>query len=514
MTAETGRAQAEYPVMGISELVRRWRAERPEQRALIDGATVLTWAELDAATTRAAVGLLAAGLSVGDRVAVQVSSGAPFSALYLGALRAGLIAVPVNPAYTTPELRYVLSDCGAALLVTDSVAALGERESLPVARVIAATREAGDDGSTLGDLLAEGNGPDPVGDRHGPETAVVLYTSGTSGRPRGAMLSAAALLANLEQMAAVQPPLMRGDDVGYVPVPLFHIFGLNVGLGMTLHAGATVVLAGRFDPGETLAIMAERKVTVVIGAPGMFTAWLAHPDFQRGFATVRFALSGSAPLAPVLVERYAQEGVVLFEGYGLTECAPAVTLNAGDAKPGSIGRPLPGVEVELRDPDGEPITDDDPGQLIVRGPNLFSGYWPDGADGPDDNGWFATGDIGLWDEDGELLLVGRTTELVVVNGFNVYPAEVEAALAIQPGVAEVAVLGVDDDETGEAVLAYVVPAAGAQLDPDTILAKAATSLARFKLPRRIEVVDALPHTVTGKVMKWRLRPARSADASS
>jgi long-chain acyl-CoA synthetase len=514
MTAETGRAQVPDPAMGISELVRRWRAERPEQRALIDGATVLTWAELDAATTRAARGLLAAGLSAGDRVAIQVSSGAPFSALYLGALRAGLIAVPVNPTYTTPELRYVLTDSGASLLVTDSVAALGERESLPVPRVIAAVPESGDEGSTLGDLLAHGDGPDPAGDRHGPETAVVLYTSGTSGRPRGAMLSAAALLANLEQMSAVQPPLMRGDDVGYVPVPLFHIFGLNVGLGMTVHAGATAVLAGRFDPADSLATMAERKVTVVIGAPGMLAAWLAHPDFRRGFATVRFALSGSAPLAPALVDRYAEEGVALFEGYGLTECAPAVTLNAGDAKPGSIGRPLPGVEVELRDPDGEPITEDDPGQLIVRGPNLFSGYWPDGVDGPDEDGWFATGDIGLWDEDGELLLVGRTTELVVINGFNVYPAEVEAVLGAQPGVAEVSVLGVDDDETGEAVLAYVVPVSGAPLDPDAMLAQAATSLARFKLPRRIEIVDALPHTVTGKVMKWRLRPARSADASS
>jgi len=425
-----------------------------------------------------------------------------------------VIAVPVNPTYTTPELRYVLTDSGASLLVTDSVAALGERESLPVPRVIAAVRESSDDGSTLGDLLANGDGPDPAGDRHGPETAVVLYTSGTSGRPRGAMLSAADLLANLEQMSAVQPPLMGGDDVGYVPVPLFHIFGLNVGLGMTVHAGATAVLAGRFDPADSLATMAERKVTVVIGAPGMLAAWLAHPDFRRGFATVRFALSGSAPLAPALVDRYAEECVALFEGYGLTECAPAVTLNAGDAKPGSIGRPLPGVEVELRDPDGEPITEDDPGQLIVRGPNLFSGYWPDGVDGPDEDGWFATGDIGLWDEDGELLLVGRTTELVVINGFNVYPAEVEAVLGAQPGVAEVSVLGVDDDETGEAVLAYVVPVSGAPLDPDAMLAQAATSLARFKLPRRIEVVDALPHTVTGKVMKWRLRPARSADASS
>jgi long-chain acyl-CoA synthetase len=150
--------------------------------------------------------------------------------------------------------------------------------------------------------------------------------------------------------------------------------------------------------------------------------------------------------------------------------------------------------------------------LIVRGANLFSGYWPDGADGPDEDGWFPTGDIGLWDEDGDLLLVGRTTELVIVNGFNVYPAEVEAVLGGQPGVAEAAVIGVDDDTSGEAVLAYVVPAPGVHLDPDALRAAAATSLARFKLPRRIEVVDALPHTVTGKVMKWRLRPARSADA--
>jgi long-chain acyl-CoA synthetase len=513
MTAETSAAHADHPMLGITDLVRRWRAERPERHALVDGATVLTWAELDAATTRAAVALLAAGLGAGDRVAIQVSSGAPFTALYLGALRAGLIAVPVNPAYTTPELRHVLTDSGATLLVTDSVAALSDRENLSAPRVVAAIREFGDGVTTLADLLAQGDGPDPARDRHGREIALVLYTSGTSGLPRGAMLSAAALLVNLDQVAAVQPPLMGGDDVGYVPVPLFHIFGLNVGLGMTLHAGATAVLAGRFDPGETLAAMAERKVTVVIGAPGMFAAWLAHPDFHRGFETVRFALSGSAPLAPALVERYGREGIVLSEGYGLTECAPAVTLNAGNAKPGSIGRPLPGVEVELRDPDGEPVTDDDPGQLIVRGPNLFSGYWPDGADGPDEDGWFGTGDIGLWDEDGDLLLVGRTTELVVVNGFNVYPAEVEGVLGAQPGVAEAAVLGVDDDESGEAVQAYVVPAPGVTLDSEALLAAAATSLARFKLPRRIEIVDALPHTVTGKVMKWRLRPARSADAA-
>jgi long-chain acyl-CoA synthetase len=513
MTAQTTVEGAVPPPVGISDLVRRWGRERPDQVALVDGATVLRWPELDAAATRAANALLACGLANGDRVAIQVSAGAPFTSLYLGALRAGLIAVPVNPAYTPAELRYLLADSGAALLITDSLAAIAEAADLPVARVVVAMRDAPEGLRTLADLLADGKGPDPARDRTGAQLAVLLYTSGTSGRPRGAMLSAGALLANLDQVARVEPALMRADDVGYVPVPLFHIFGLNAGLGMAMQAGATAVVAGGFDAGETLATMAEQQVTVLIGAPGMFAAWLAHPDFARGFATVRLALSGSAPLAPALVERYAQAGVTLSEGYGLTECAPAVTLNVGQAKPGSIGRPIPGVEVELRDPDGEPVTDDDPGQLAVRGPNLFSGYWPDGADGPDEDGWFATGDIGLWDDDGDLLIVGRTTELVVVNGFNVYPAEVEAILGAVPGVAEAAVLGVDDDETGEAVLAYVVPAPGVQLDPAEVLAAAGVSLARFKLPRRIEVVDTLPHTVTGKVMKWRLRPEPNTDAA-
>jgi long-chain acyl-CoA synthetase len=231
-------------------------------------------------------------------------------------------------------------------------------------------------------------------------------------------------------------------------------------------------------------------------------------------------MSGSTTLGGAVSDGFTALGVVLHNGYGLTEAAPVVTINAiGDRaalRRGSIGRPLPGLQVQLRDVDGEPVDPDadDPGRVFIRGANLFSGYWPDGSGGPDEDGWFGTGDIAIADEIGQLRLVGRTSDLVIVNGFNVYPAEVEAALAIQPGVAEVAVLGVDDDETGEAVLAYVVPAAGAQLDPDTILSEAAISLARFKLPRRIEIVDALPHTVTGKVMKWRLRPARSADAGS
>jgi long-chain acyl-CoA synthetase len=298
-------------------------------------------------------------------------------------------------------------------------------------------------------------------------------------------------------------------------LPLTHIFGLNAGLGMGLHAGSTVVLADRFDPAATLATMAAERVTAVVGVPGQYAAWLANPAVREGFAGVRFAISGSATLGRGVVEGFAAAGIPLYDGYGLTEAAPVVALNAlgaGRDRPpaGSVGLPLPGVEVHLRDADGDEVDECDPGRLFVRGANLFSGYWPDGGDGPDRDGWYGTGDIAYADADGRLHLVGRSTELVIVNGFNVYPAEVEAVLAATPGVAEVAVVGVPDERSGEAVHAYVVAAAGALLDPEQLRAAAAQALARFKLPRAIEVVSALPHTVTGKIMKWQLDRDRHA----
>jgi long-chain acyl-CoA synthetase len=321
------------------------------------------------------------------------------------------------------------------------------------------------------------------------------------------MLSARALVANVDQLAAVDPPLLTADDVLFVPLPMTHIYGLNAGLGAALRVGAGLVVTDRFDASASLATMAAEQVTAVLGVPGQFAAWLEHPDRDRGFASVRLALSGSATLARRVAQGFAAAGITVHDGYGLTEAAPVVALSAvgGDAPgPGRMGRPLPGVEVQLRDADGEEVDDGDPGRLFVRGPNLFSGYWPDGAGGPDEHGWFGTGDIAVTDGEGRLCLVGRTTDLVVVNGFNVYPAEVEAVLAAQAGVAEVAVVGVADERTGEAVHAFVTPTPGSTLDPDRLLAAAARSLAPFKRPARLHVVETLPHTVTGKIPKWRL----------
>jgi long-chain acyl-CoA synthetase len=470
-------------VRGPSGLLRRAARETPDRLALVDGATRLTYGELDRRTTSAARVLGGAGLLPGERVALQLPSGAAFVQLYLGALRAGLVVVPVNPSYTPDEVEHLVTDSGARLCIDEARAE---------------------------ELLAQApDGNDPNSDRGGEELAALLYTSGTSGRTKGAMLSARALLANLDQLVAVDPPLVTGSDVIFAPLPLSHIFGLNAGLGMALRVGATLVLADRFDAGETLAVMAAEHVTAVLGVPGQYAAWLAHPELTAGFASVRFAMSGSATLARGVVDGFAAAGVTVHDGYGLTEAAPVIAINALGAQRtapprGAVGLPLPGVEVELRDPDGDPVDDGDPGRIFVRGANLFSGYWPDGRDGPDDDGWFGTGDIACQDSDGNLELVGRSTDLVIVNGFNVYPAEVEAVLAAQEGVAEVAVIGVQDPDTGEAVRAYVVPTSGAQLDPGGLLEAAARSLARFKLPRVVEVVPTLPHTVTGKIMKWQL----------
>jgi len=517
------------PPACFGELLSRAAAERPDEIALIDPDGRWTWSQLCEQVGDLAAGLVGAGLQPDDRLAVQAPATAEFVLVYLAALQAGLVLVPVNPGYTLPELEHILADSGARMLITSSVAAVGAADELcarhpQLDRVVVAARSGAEGLATVAELAAAGreapDGPPQGRDRTGEDLAVLLYTSGTSGRPKGAMLPVRALLANLAQVAGLRPVPVSAADRIYLPLPLFHVFGLNAGLGLALYFGASVVLAPRFEASASLDQLRDEQVTVVIGAPLEFAMWAGQPRFADGFAGVRFALSGSAPLSAELVSRYASIGVPLFEGYGLTEAAPVITLNltpaesgaggvAGWAAPkaGSVGRPLPGIEVRLVDPDGEEVEAGDLGLLEVRGANLFLGYWPDGAEGPDSDGWFATGDLAVADDDGDFYLVGRRSDLVLVNGFNVYPAEVEAVFSKLPGVAEIAVLGVSETETSDSILAYVVPEPGTALDPDALLEQAGRSLARFKLPKRIIEVAELPHTATGKVMKWRLRTA-------
>jgi long-chain acyl-CoA synthetase len=510
---------AEQPA-SFEALIRRAVQQRPDAPAIIDGQLRWSWRELADQASRLAAGLVGRGLRSGDRVAIQAPTSAQFVAAYLGALQAGLVLVPINPAYTVPELDHILSDSGARLLITGSLSAIADATGLrarhgELVEIAQAGRSGNDELPTLDELAAAEPGSADGPGSDGERLAVLLYTSGTSGRPKGAMLPVRALLANLTQLSRLTPPPLTSDDRILLPLPLFHIFGLNAGLGMALYFGATVVLTGRFDPAESLRTIADEQVSVVVGAPLEFAQWAGQPGASEAFAGVRYALSGSAPLAADLVAAFAGFGVDLFEGYGLTEAAPVVTVNLVPAesgsgwaspKPGSVGRPVPGVQVRLLDVDGEEVEVGDLGILEVRGNNLFTGYWPDGDGGPDPDGWFATGDLAVADDDGDLYLVGRRGDLVLVNGFNVYPAEVEAVFAKLAGVREVAVLGVPDAESGsDLIVAYLVAEPGAVLDPDALLEQAAASLARFKLPRQLIEVDKLPYTATGKVMKWQLR---------
>jgi long-chain acyl-CoA synthetase len=507
----------------LADLVRAAASRDRDARALLFRDTTLTWGELDDRVDAAAAGLLDLGLVPGDRLALALPNGPDFPVLYFGALRAGLVALPVNPGYTAPELSHLLSDSGAVALAgaPGTVGQVAELGIGTLRHLLVAG--AGVPGAVpIADLVAGGRGPVESG-AGGEDLAVLMYTSGTSSRPKGAMLSHRAMLANLEQCAQIEPPVLAVDDVVLLVLPLFHIYGLGPGLGMVARTGCTGVLVERFDPVDTLALIQRYGVTNVAGAPPMYMAWSLLPEFAEAFVGVRLAVSGAAPLDPEAQQRLLDAtGHHVFEGYGLTETAPVLTstLTSEVAKPGSIGRPIPGVELRLVDSSGEVFgTDDDeeivpgddePGEIAVRGPNLFSGYWPDGTDGPGADGWWRTGDVAYRDDDGDLFLVDRIRELVLVSGFNVYPREVEDVLFAHPGIAEAAVIGVPHPYTGETVKAYVVTAPGTHLSAEDVVTYCEGSLARFKCPTAVEFVDALPHSATGKVAKARLRAAEQS----
>jgi long-chain acyl-CoA synthetase len=480
-------------VRNLSDLVRRSATGTPDKTAFVADATTVSWRRVDEAVDSAAA-LLQRRAAAGDRVGILLPNGLDFVVSYFAILRADLVALPLNTAYTADELAHQLSDAGCRLVVTDAdhQSVLGEVEAIVV----------------TDSEWTERASAEPVQPKRGGEDlAVLLYTSGTTGRPRGAMLSHRALLANLEQLSRIDPPVATSEDVVLLVLPLFHVYGLNAGLGLTAFTGATGVLAERFDPVATLALVAEQHVTNIVGAPPMYVAWSMLPGLGDSLASLRVAVSGAAPLPPAVLHAILEAtGHHVFEGYGLTETAPVLTttLCSEAAKPGSIGRPIPGVELRLLDEVGEETDEGDPGEVVVRGANLFSGYWPRG-NGPDPDGWFRTGDVAYADEDGDLFIVDRIRELILVSGFNVYPREVESVIADHTDVAEVAVIGVPHPYTGETVKALVVPVEGRQPSADDIIEWAARRLARFKCPTTIEFVPELPHSLAGKVAKGRLR---------
>ena len=493
--------------MNLAGLLRDSAARLPEKVAFVAGSKAseqrLTYAELDAAVDDVAAGLHEMGVTAGDRVAIAMHNVMHFPIAYFGILRAGAVVVPLNVMLTGPEVRKILSDSEAKVVLGAAPFVDVVRAGAPSDVVIVST----DDWSRL---EGKGRKTDPqVGD---DDLAVLAYTSGTTGEPKGAMLTHGNLLANLRQQMDIPEDHVTESDVVFLALPLFHIFGLNVCLGLVVMNGASGVLIERFEPVPTLRAIHEHRISILFGAPTMYSAWISVPGAdQYDLTSVRLAVSGAAPLAADVLRDFRDLfGVPIYEGYGLTETAPTLMSNRMTEAPraGSIGKPLPDVEYRLLDDEGNDVELGDPGEIVVRGPNVFKGYWHRPEDTERafiDGGWFRTGDVAVADEEGYLYLVDRKRDLIIVSGFNVFPSEVETALLDSPKIAEIAVVGIPHPYTGESVKAYVVLEPGVSATEQELIEDARGRVARFKAPTSIDIVEDLPHLPTGKVLKRALR---------
>ena len=493
---------------GAVNLARLIEGHDGERIALISRNRTMSYDELGDQTARVRGGLAGLGVGDGDRVAVVCGNGHPFVIAYFAALGLGAVVVPLNPASPAPELGRQLAAVQPVVAIIDRSAMANWRNLDPASRasvrtVISVDGDAGDDSVSIEELLTAD--PLPVANVGADHLAVLMFTSGTAGASRAAMLTHGNLLSNIEQAKSTADRI-SADDVVYGVIPAYHIFGLNVVIGLSLSAGATVLLVQRFDPLTALESIRARKVTVIPGSPAV---WVAFAHFDEApadaFEGVKLALSGAAklpvPVAQRMLERF---GLAIAEGYGLTEASPIVTSSAGMPPVfGSVGRVLSGVELRIVD-DGDDALVGDSGEIWVRGPNVFAGY----LDDPEatarvltGDGWLRTGDIATCDSTGLVYLVDRAKDLIIVSGFNVYPAEVEEVLAEHPAVAEVGVVGVPHPHTGEAVKGFVVLVPGASVDEDALIDHARNHLARYKCPTKVVFVDELPRNANGKLVR-------------
>ena len=504
-------------------------ASEPE-RAALAGPESLTYGQLS--TRVAAVATVVARTAApGDRVVIVAGNESAFVVAYLGVLAAGAVAVPVNVGSPSHELRRELDAVEPVLALASAANADLARRAVaqPGPRSEESFKESPRRGipvvdvDELGESAAGESGAGPaIVAREPSDLAVLLFTAGTAGAPKPAMLTHGSLLANIEQMQSHPGLQLTAADVALGVLPLFHVYGLNVVLGLALHAGASVSLIDHFHPVETLARVRNDRVTVVAGVPAIYDAWIGLDDAsapRAALETVRLCVSGATTLPEkTVVAMRDRFGLAVHDGYGLTEASPVVTTTAvvTEPRPGSIGPPLPGVEVRLLDRDGNDALVGDPGQLVVRGPNVFAGYWGDAAatDVALVDGWLHTGDIAVADGDGWLTLVDRAKDIIIVSGFNVFPGEVEDALRSHRDVADAAVIGEPHPRTGETVVAFVVPRPGQAPDPVELLRHAGRQLARYKLPTRVEVVDALPRTLAGKLVRRALSSSSESESAS
>ncbi|MCR9152182.1 MAG: malonyl-CoA synthase [Rhodobacteraceae bacterium] len=473
----------------------------------LEDGSVVTYAGFLGLGAQMAHVLAHGGLQPGDRLAAQVQKTPEALALYAACVQAGVVFLPLNTAYTTDELTYFIQDSGARMIVYD---AKSEQAVPSIANRMGARSETlnADGSGTLTDCARVMPRSFPTVARSSDDLAALLYTSGTTGRSKGAMLSQGNLLSNAVTLAGEWR--FTSEDVLLHALPIFHTHGLFVATNVTLAAGASMIFLPRFDLDRLVGLMPQ--ATVLMGVPTFYTRLLDHPDFDCRLASgMRLFVSGSAPLMAETHARFAERtGHRILERYGMTE-TNMNTSNpyAGDRRAGTVGLPLPGVEVKITDLDTEAtLPAGKVGQIEVRGPNVFKGYWrmPEKTAAElRADGFFITGDLGKIDEDGYLHILGRNKDLIISGGYNIYPKEIELVLDAQPGVLESAVIGVPHRDLGETVIGVIVAEPGQLPDLDRIMTAVRASLARFKHPKRLVVVPDLPRNAMAKVQKNVLR---------
>jgi long-chain acyl-CoA synthetase len=491
----------------LSETARR----SPDKTVTILGDSRMSYGELDDLSGRLAAGLAASGIGPGDPVALQLPNIPQFLIAYFGILKAGGVVVPLNVLLKAPEVAYHLRDCSAKALITWA-GVIGE--AAPGAKEAGVTQvyTVGGGAVPFGQLLsAPASGP-AFAQRDPADTAVIMYTSGTTGRPKGAELTHLQLYMNADIPGRLFD--VQSDDIVITVLPLFHVFGLSSIMNVCVRFGCTMSLVPRFEAAAVLTAIQRDRATIFEGVPTMFIALLACPELDSyDISSLRIAISGGASIpAPVLDAFEKRFGVVILEGYGLTETASTTTFNVSvtDRRAYSVGRPIWGTQTEVWDTEGKPLPagSGNVGEVVTRGLHVMKGYLnkPEDTASAFTGNWFHTGDLGYFDEDGYLFIVGRSKELIIRGGYNVYPAEIEGVLHEHPAVAEAAVIGIPDERLGEEVMAVLTLRPGAVLTAREAIIFCRERVAAYKYPRVIEFRDALPKNALGKVLKDQLVP--------
>ncbi len=516
-------------MINIATNLARNGALVPNKIAIHFGDRQFTYAQLEGAASQVANGLTALGIGKGDKVVLSCPNLPYFPIVYYGILKAGAVAVPLNVLLKAPEVAYHLKDSDAkAFLCFEGTAELPmgaegwggfqQAKSCEHFVMITAdpTKPATIDGvkNTLGGLM-KGQSPQfETVQTDANDTAVILYTSGTTGTPKGAELTHANLALNI--CAAQSLMKVDGRDTTLITLPLFHTFGQNVQMNNAIMCGATMVFLARFDPDAALAAMQKHKVTIFAGVPTMYVALLNLPgaaerhDLKAIAATLRVGLSGGAAIPVEVIKGFeARFEVPILEGYGLSETSPVATFSHLEFEriPGSVGQPITGVEVAIMNDAGERVEQGKDGEICVRGHNVMKGYYnkPEATADAIRNGWFHTGDIGHIDEKGNVYIVDRLKDMIIRGGFNVYPRELEEVMAAHEAIALVAVIGVPHDVHGEEVKAVITLKPGKETTPEAVIGWCKERMAAYKYPRVVEIIDTMPMTATGKILKRALK---------